>query len=149
MIKQINNALASMGQRRILFIIGDHLSGKTRLVKEFLLDKFGQEADAHYIDVGLYVKDRITQEHLDTYRIYPTEFISDADTFFKQLIKEKYQDKNLIAFDHMEFLLSEGYKGWIKLLNRITMKDNTAIIVVPNEYEKSLPLFAYKYIKVD
>ena len=40
----------------------------------------------------------------------------------------------------MEFLLSEKYVGWIKILDKITVKNKTAIIVVPSEYEKSLPL---------
>ncbi|MGI6227756.1 MAG: hypothetical protein ACOYJ1_16065 [Peptococcales bacterium] len=149
MIEQIDNALESMGQRRILFIIGDHLSGKTRLVKDYLFHRFGQDADSYYVDVGLFIKSKITDEHVDLYRIYPTEFVGDADVFFKQLIKEKYQDKDLIVLDHMEFLLSEKYVGWIKILDKITVKNKTAIIVVPSEYEKSLPLFAYKYLKVD
>ena len=98
--------------------------------------------------MGLFIKSKITDEHVDLYRIYPTEFVGDADVF-KQLIKEKYQDKDLIVLDHMEFLLSEKYVGWIKILDKITVKNKTAIIVVPSEYEKSLPLFAYKYLKVD
>jgi len=149
MIERIENILDSMGQRRMLFIIGDHLSGKTKLVKECLVSWFGQDSDGHYVDVGLYIKNKIADGYLDTYKIYPEEFREDAEDFFSQLIEEKYKDNKLVVFDHMEFLLSEKYIGWIRLLDRVTLKDNTAIIVVPSEYEKSLPLLAYKYIRVD
>ena len=47
----------------------------------------------------------------------------------------------------MEFLLSEKYTGWIKLLDKVTLNERTAIVVVPSEYEKRLPLNAYRYLK--
>jgi len=149
MIERIETILNSMGQRKILFIIGEHLSGKTKLAKDCLARWFGQDADKHYVDVGLYIKSKVADGYLDTYRIYPEEFREDAEGFFKQLIEEVYKDNKLIIFDHMEFLLSEKYIGWIRLLDRVTLKDNTAIVVVPSEYEKSLPLLAYKYLRVE
>ena len=149
MIERIESILDSMGQRRMLFIIGDHLSGKTKLVKDCLVRWFGQDSESHYVDVGLYIKDKVADEYLDIYKIYPEEFREDAEGFFNQLIEEKYKDNRLVVFDHMEYLLSEKYTGWIRLLDKVTLKDNTAIIVVPTEYEKSLPLLAYKYLRVE
>ncbi|MBP2033296.1 AAA+ ATPase superfamily predicted ATPase [Clostridium algifaecis] len=149
MIKVIENALKSMGQRKVLFILGDHLVGKTKLIKEFLKSNYGEEnIHKHYIDVGLYIKDRVNKEYLDTYEIYPEEFKSDAEIFFKELVDEKYKDSNIIVFDHMEFLLSEKYTGWIKILDKKAMEENTAVVIVPSEYKDSLPLRAYKYIEV-
>lgn len=138
-----------MGQRKVLFILGEHLSGKTKLIKEFLVNNYGEEnIHKHYIDVGLYMKDKINKGHLDVYEIYPEEFKTDAEVFFKELAESKYGDSNLIVFDHMEFLLSEKYTGWIKIIDKKAMEENTAIVIVPNEYKDSLPLRAYKYIEV-
>lgn len=149
MIKSIENALKSMGQRKVLFILGDHLIGKTKLIKEFLKSNYGEEnIHKHYIDVGLYIKDRVNKEYIDTYEIYPEEFKADAEIFFKELVDEKYKDSNIIVFDHMEFLLSEKYTGWIKILDKKAMEENTAVVIVPSEYKDSLPLRAYKYIEV-
>ncbi|SHJ57262.1 hypothetical protein SAMN05444401_3330 [Clostridium amylolyticum] len=149
MIKAIENALKSMGQRKVLFIIGDHLIGKTKLIKEFLKNNYGEEnIHKHYIDVGIYIKDRVNKGYLDTYEIYPEEFKADAEVFFKELVDEKYNDSNIIVFDHMEFLLSEKYTGWIRILDKKAMEENTAIVIVPSEYKDSLPLRAYKYIEM-
>lgn len=136
-----------MGHRKLLFIIGDHLCGKTRLVKSYLQSVYGEEADRYYIDVGLYVQDKLTKENLKIYELFPEEFHSDAEALFEQLVEKEYRDKDLIVFDHMEFLLSEKYTGWIKILDKVTLKDKKAIVVVPSEYEKSLPLKAYKHLK--
>lgn len=149
MIKSIETTLKSMGQRKILFIIGEHLTGKTKLLKEFLINNYGEEnIHKHYIDLGLYIKDRVTKEYLDVYEIYPQEFKVDAETFFKELVEDKYKNSNLIVFDHMEFLLSEKYTGWIKILDKKAMEENTAIVIVPSEYKDSLPLRAFKYIEL-
>ncbi|WP_270215371.1 hypothetical protein [Clostridium butyricum] len=149
MIKAIENALKSMGQRKVIFILGDHLIGKTKLIKEFLISNYGEEnIIKHYIDVGLYIKDRVNKGYLDTYEIYPEEFKADSEIFFKELVEEKYKDSNIIVFDHMEFLLSEKYSGWIKILDKKAMEKNTAIVIVPSEYKESLPLRAYKYIEI-
>lgn len=148
MIKRIETALKGMGQRKMLFIIGEHLSGKTQLIKDFLINTYGEEyVDKYYVDVGLYIKDRVKEGYLDTYEVYPEEFREDAGFFFEELVDEKYRDANLIVFDHMEFLLSEKYTGWIKILDRKTVEENTAIVIVPSEYRDSLPLRAYKYIE--
>ena len=56
MIKQIESILNSMGHRKLLFIVGDHLCGKTELVKNYLQQSYGVNADKHYIDVGLYIQ---------------------------------------------------------------------------------------------
>lgn len=149
MLNNIETILNGMGQRKILFVIGEHLKGKTFRVNEFLKNKYGEEnISKHYTDVGLYMKDRVSEGYLDTYEIYPKEFKADAEDFFINLVEEKYRDSNLIVFDHMEFLLSEKYTGWIKILDKKTVKENTAIVIVPSEYKDSLPLRAYKYIEV-
>lgn len=149
MIKIVETALRSMGQRRILFIIGNHLCGKTELTKEFLISKYGKENfNKHYIDVGLYIKDRVNDGYLENYKIYPEEFKIDAEEFFKELVENGYKDSTLLIFDHMEFLLSEKYTGWIKILDDKTLEENIAIVIVPSEYIDSLPLRAYKYIEM-
>lgn len=149
MINRIESALNSMGQRRLLFIIGNHLSGKTKLVKEFLSKKYADDMESHYADVGLYMKNKVNAGYIETYEVYPEEFVEDADTFFKQLVHEKFGESNFVVFDHMEFLLSEKYTGWISILDRITLNYNTAIVVTPIEYKDSLPLRAYKYIEIE
>lgn len=145
MKNKINNLLNSIGQRKILFILGDHLKGKTFEVKKFLIDK---HKECNYVDVGLYIQSKITEERLKIYEIYPKEFIEDAEEFFKELVNEKYKNTNLMVFDHMEFLLSEGYNGWIKILDKKTIKDNIAIIIIPSEYRDRVPLNAYRYIEI-
>lgn len=149
MIEKIENAIHSMGQRKILFIVGEHLSGKTQLIKKFLINRYGEEnLDKHYEDVGLYIKDRVKEEHLKIYSVYPREFKEHAEEFFKDLVEDKYRDCNLVVFDHMEFLLSEKYNGWIKILGVKTKEENTAIVIVPSEYKESVPLGSYKYIEI-
>lgn len=147
MINRIQSSLNSMGHRKLLFIIGDHLCGKTEAVKRYLLQAYGEHANKHYVDVGLYIQERITEEKIKIYKMFPEEFSSDVEILFQQLIDEKYEGKDLLVFDHMEFILSERYTGWIKLLDRLTLNDKKAIVVVPSEYERSLPLKAYKYLK--
>ena len=149
MIKKIETALKSMGQRKVLFIIGEHLSGKTKLIKKFLTNSYGEEnLYKHYIDVGMYIKDKVNSGHLDIYDIYPEEFKVDVEVFFKELVEDQYRESNLLVFDHMEFLLSEKYTGWIKILDKMTIEENTAVVIVPSEYRDSLPLRAYKYIEM-
>ncbi len=147
MTKQIENTINSMGHRKLLFIIGDHLCGKTELVKKYLQRCYGENAEKHYIDVGLSIQKRIPKENLKIYKLFPEEFNSDVKKIFQKLVEEKYEGIDLLVFDHMEFLLSERYTGWIKLLDKVTLNDKAAIVVVPSEYEKSLPLNAYRFIK--
>lgn len=148
MVREIDNIIMSMGHRKLLFLIGDHLSGKTDLVKEYLSEIYGDSADEYYVDVGLYIQKNICKDKLDLYKIFPEEFNSDVETLFNQLIDEKYKKAELLVFDHMEFLLSEEYTGWIKSLDKVTLNEKTAIVVVPNEYKGSLPLNAYRYIEI-
>lgn len=137
-----------MGQRRLLFIVGDHLSGKTKLIKEFLKKRFYNDWDKHYVDVGLYMQNKIDDGYLDIYRIYPEEFSEDAKVFFRDLISEKYNDNSFMVFDHMEFLLSEKFTGWISILDKITLSKNAAVVIIPSEYKDSLPLRAYRHIEI-
>ena len=149
MIKTIEDAVNGIGQRKILFVIGEHLSGKTQMLNGFLIDRYGEEnLDKHYEDVGLYIMNKVTKGYIDTYKVYPGEFKEDADDFFKELVEDKYKDCNLVVFDHMEFLLSENYTGWLKILGMKTMEENTAIVVVPIDYKDSIPLGSYKYIEL-
>lgn len=147
MINRIEDMLSSMAHRKLLFIIGDHLCGKTALVKGYLQKFYGENADKHYIDVGLYMQEKVPKEKLELYELFPEEFGSDAKVLFQTLVKEAYEGKELLVFDHMEFLLSEKYTGWIKPLDKVTLNDKKAIVVVPSEYESSLPLNAYRYLK--
>lgn len=147
MIKQIEDILNSMGHRKLLFIIGDHLCGKTEIVRDYLKQSYGEDADKHYIDVGLYIQKGISEEKLKLYKLFPEEFTSDVEILFEQLIEDEYEEKDLLVFDHMEFLLSEKYTGWIKALDKVTLNDRKAIVVIPSEYEKSLPLNAYRYLR--
>lgn len=148
MVREIDNIIMSMGHRKLLFLIGDHLSGKTDLVKEYLNKRYGDRAEEHYVDVGLYIQKNICKDKLDLYKIFPEEFNSDVEILFNQLIDDKYEEIELLVFDHMEFLLSEEYTGWIKLLDKVTLNEKTAIVVVPKEYKGSLPLNAYRYIEI-
>lgn len=148
MVNEIDNIIMSMGHRKLLFLIGDHLVGKTDLVKKYLNEKYGNRAEEHYVDVGLYIQKNICKNKLNLYKIFPEEFNSDVEILFNQLIDDKYEEIELLVFDHMEFLLSEEYTGWIKLLDKMTLNEKTAIVVVPNEYKGSLPLNAYRYIEI-
>lgn len=149
MIETIENTINGMGQRKMLFIIGEHLSGKTQMLKKFLVDRYGEEGlEKHYEDVGLYMMNKVREGYIDTYKVYPKEFKEDAAEFFNELVESKYNECNLVVFDHMEFLLSENYSGWIKILGEKTMERNTAIIVIPSDYKDNLPLGSYKYIEI-
>ncbi|WP_353892473.1 hypothetical protein PRVXH_001819 [Proteinivorax hydrogeniformans] len=148
MTDKIKKALDSMGHRKMLFILGDHGSGKTPLVKKYLTEVYGANAKNHYIDVGMYVQQKIADEKLRLYERFSEEFRADAEEIFSGLVEREYKNKNLIVFDHMEFLLSEDYIGWIKILDKVTLSEKKALVVVPTEYEKGLPLRAYKKIKL-
>lgn len=147
MINKIDNMMNSMGHRKLLFIIGDHGCGKTDLVRSYLENIYEDNAKKHYIDVGLYIQGMVSKENLKVYKLFPKEFNSDVKMLFQKLVDEEYEGKDLLVFDHMEFLLSEKYIGWIKQLDKVTFSDKKAIVIVPSEYESSLPLHAYRYLK--
>lgn len=146
----IENKLASMDKRKILFITGEHSSGKTEHVINYLKSKYGSNYNSHYVDVGMYLKERLQNNRLKIYRLYPAEFLDDAEVIVQGLIKDKYSTKgNVIVFDHLEFILSENYIGWISILDKVTSYVNSAIILIPSEYKDLLPLNAYQNINID
>ncbi|AST58022.1 atpase AAA [Thermoanaerobacterium thermosaccharolyticum] len=148
--EEIEKKIRNMDKRKLLFLFGEHMSGKTREVIDFLKRKYGDEYSKHYIDVGLYLQQKILEGPISTYEIYPEEFSEDVQVFFEELINEKFIDSsnNLYVLDHLEFLLSEKNSDWIKVLDRVTLKKYTVIVVVPNEYRHMLPVKAYDYVEV-
>lgn len=146
----IENKIGSMDKRKVLFITGEHNSGKTNLAIKYLKNKYGEDYKSHYIDVGMYLKERLLKSRLKIYKLYPPEFIGDAEEIFKGLVSENYNTHgNIVVFDHLEFILSENYTGWISILDKITSYTHSAIVLIPNEYKEMLPLNAYQNINVD
>ena len=148
--EEIEKKIRSMDKRKLLFLFGEHMSGKTQVVINFLKSKYGNDYSKYYIDVGLYLQQKILEGPISTYEVYPEEFSEDAQDFIEELINEKFKDSsgNLYVLDHLEFLLSEKNTEWIKILDRVTLKKYTVIVVVPNEYRYMLPVKAYDYVEV-
>lgn len=147
---ELERKIEGMDKRKLLFLLGEHLSGKTNTVIKYLKSKFDEDYKDHYIDVGLYIQKVIQKEYISKYEIYPDEFIDDSKDIFKQLIEEKLIEcsNNLYVLDHLEFLLSENITEWISMLDRLVTKKFTVIVVVPNEFKNILPIRAYDYLEV-
>ncbi|WP_129723505.1 hypothetical protein [Xylanivirga thermophila] len=148
--KEIEKKIRSMDKRKLLFLFGEHLSGKTRAAIGFLKSRYEDEYSKYYIDVGLYLQQKILEGSISKYRIYPEEFSEDAQDFIEELINEKFVNNpnSVYVLDHLEFLLSEKSTDWIKVLARVTLKKHTVIVIVPNEYRNMMPVKAYDYIEI-
>lgn len=146
----IDNKINSMDKRKILFIIGEHGTKKTKEAINYLKMKFGDNYKDHYIDIGLYIKNKLDDDMIKTYEIYPKKFNKDCETLFSDLINEKMNGKgNILVLDHMEFMLSENFMKWIDILEEATLYSNTAIVIIPTEYKGMLPIYAYQCIEMD
>jgi GTPase SAR1 family protein len=118
-------------RRGTICLIGDFQSGKTTLVKHFLLSKFGN-IDRYYLNVNLYLLEHLRQESSDMSimtkikaktRLIMTVAIQEA--------LEKYFDKeNLMVMDSIEMLYPYNL-DLISLVSRYTRDGKVCIICVP------------------
>lgn len=141
---KINSKLSSMAKRKLLFIIGEHQNGKTKGVQDFLIERFEDSWDNHYIDLGLYFQEELNQEQIETYSMFPQEFEYDSVNIISHLFNNKLED--LLVIDHCEWLFAEIQIEWLKILMRETEDNRTIIVVVPEEYSELVPLHAYSVI---
>jgi GTPase SAR1 family protein len=118
-------------RRGTICLIGDFQSGKTTLVKHFLLSKFGN-IDRYYLNVNLYLLERLRQENSDMSimtkikaktRLIMTVAIQEA--------LEKYFDReNLMVMDAIEMLYPYNL-DLISLVSRYTRDGKVCIVCVP------------------
>jgi hypothetical protein len=141
---KINSKLSSMAKRKLLFIIGEHQNGKTKGVQDFLIEQFEDSWNNHYIDLGLYFQNEISQEQIDTYSMFPQEFEYDSVNLISQLFNNKQED--FLVIDHCEWLFAENQTEWLKILMRETEDSRTIIVIVPEEYSELVPSHAYSVI---
>lgn len=141
---KINSKLSSMSKRKLLFIIGEHQNGKTKGVRDFLIEQFGDSWDNHYIDLGLYLQSQINQEQIETYSMFPEEFEYDSVNIISRFFNTRFED--LLVIDHCEWLFAENQTEWLKILMRETEDKRTIIVVVPEEYSELVPSHAYSVI---
>jgi archaellum biogenesis ATPase FlaH len=142
---EIQSKLSSMAKRKLLFILGEHQTGKTEGVQAFLKDRYKENWNKYYVDIGLYLQKRINQEQIETYDIFPDEFVDDSISFINEIIMSKREE--LLVFDHCEWLFSEEQTEWLKLLIREAEEKRTIIIIVPTEYRGLIPAHAYSVIE--
>jgi hypothetical protein len=142
---KIESKISSMSKRKLLFIVGEHLTGKTLGVKGFLEDRFGDLRDNYYIDLGLHLQKEIRQEQIDTYSLFPHEFASDSVHIVNELLDKKQE--NLLIIDHCEWLFAEKQTEWLKKLMRETEEKRTIVVVVPEEYKVYVPSHLYSVIE--
>ncbi|WP_121661846.1 hypothetical protein [Metabacillus litoralis] len=141
---RINSKLSSMAKRKLLFIIGEHQKGKTNGVKDYLIERFGDSWDKHYIDLGLYLQEEVRQEQIDTYSMFPEEFEYDSVNIIAQLFNNKEDD--LLVIDHCEWLFAEKQTEWLKIIMSETEENRTIIVIVPDEFRELVPSHAYSVI---
>lgn len=141
---KINSKLSSMAKRKLLFVIGEHRSGKTKGVQDYLVERFGDSWNNHYIDMGLYLQKEISQEQIETYSMFPEEFEYDSVNIISQLFKNKQED--FLVIDHCEWLFAENQTAWLKVLMRETEDSRTIIVIVPEENSELVPSHAYSVI---
>ncbi|WP_236799320.1 hypothetical protein [Bacillus cereus] len=134
-----------MAKRKLLFIVGEHKTGKTEEIQSFLKEKFGDSWIDYYIDLGLHLQNEISQDQIDTYSFFPQEFENDSLTIIKNLLKKN--QVNFFVLDHCEWLFSENQTEWLKLLMRETEDKRTIILIVPEEYKGYVPIHAYSFIE--
>lgn len=142
---KIESKLSSMSKRKLLFIVGEHQTGKTNEVKGYLKEQFGEMWTNHYIDLGLYFQKVITQEQIDTYILFPQEFENDSVNIVNELFDKK--QGNFLIIDHCEWLFAENQTDWLKGLMKETEEKRTIIVIVPEEYKKYVPSHAYSVIE--
>lgn len=135
-----------MSKRRLLFIVGEHLTGKSDGVQEFLREKYNDEWKEYYIDIGLYLQESLTESQIQTYTIFPDEFEDDSVELIKKLFNER--QKNLLVFDHCDWLFAEKETKWINKLIQEAEVNRTIIVIVPEEYSELVPLHTYNVINL-
>lgn len=140
----INSKLSSMAKRKLLFIIGEHQKGKTKGVIDYLVERFGDFWGNHYIDLGLYLQKKISEEQIDIYEMFPQEFEYDSVNIISQLFNNKKED--FLVIDHCEWLLAENQTDWLKILMSETEDNRTIIVIVPEGYRELVPSHAYSVI---
>ena len=148
--EDIEKKIRHMNKKKLFLLIASSMSSITQQVIYYRKSKYGNHYSKYEIDVWLYLQQKILEGPISPYEVYPEEFSEDAQDFIEELIKEKFieSSNNLYVLDHLEFLLSEKNTEWIKILDRVTLKKYTVIVVVPNEYRYMLPVKAYDYVEV-
>ncbi|WP_284141762.1 hypothetical protein [Virgibacillus sp. LDC-1] len=141
---KIHSKLSSMAKRKLLFVIGEHQSGKTNGVQDYLVERFGNYWNDYYVDMGLYLQKEISAEQIETYSMFPEEFEYDSVNIISQLFKNKQEE--FLVIDHCEWLFAENQTAWLKVLMRETEESRTIIAIVPEEYRELVPTHAYSFI---
>lgn len=142
----IKSKISSMSKRKLLFIIGEHLTGKSNGVQEFLKEKYNDEWKEHYIDIGLYLQRSLSESQIQTYTIFPDEFEYDSVQLITELFNERQKD--LLVFDHCDWLFAEKQTEWLKKLMQEAEVNRTIIVIVPEEYSELVPSHSYSVINL-
>lgn len=143
---KIESKVSSMTKRKLLFIIGEHLTGKSKGVQDYLKEHFGDDWKNHYVDVGLYLQNELSEDQINTYKIFPDEFENDSVQIITQLFKNKHED--FLVFDHCDWLFAEQQTEWLKVLMREAEENRTIIVIVPEEYSGLVPAHSYSVINL-
>jgi len=118
-------------RRGTVCLIGDFQSGKTTLVKHFLSSKFGN-VDKHYLNVNLYLLERLRQENSDlsimTKIKAKTRLIMSVA--LQEAIEKHFAKDNLLVLDAIEMLYPYNL-DLISLVSRYTRDGKVCIICVP------------------
>lgn len=118
-------------RRGTICLIGDFQSGKTTLVKHFLVNKFGN-IDRYYLNVNLYLLERIRQENFDLSIMAKikakTRLIMSVT--LQEAIENHFVRENLMVLDAIEMLYPYNL-DLISLVSRYTRDGKVCIICVP------------------
>lgn len=143
---KINSKISSMSKRKLLFIIGEHLTGKSTGVQDFLEEKYNSEWKNHYVDIGLYLQDSLSEGQIETYAMFPDEFEYDSVQLIAGLFNKKQED--LLVFDHCDWLFAEEQTKWLQELLKEAEENRTIIVIVPEEYGELVPSHSYSVINL-
>ena len=118
-------------RRGTICLIGDFQSGKTTLVKHFLLSKFGN-IDRYYLNVNLYLLEHLRQESSDmsimTKIKAKTRLIMTVA--LQEALEKYFARENLMVLDAIEMLYPYNL-DLISLVSRYTRDGKVCIICVP------------------
>lgn len=118
-------------RRGTICLVGNFQSGKTTLIKHFLINKFGN-IDKYYISLNKYLLERLLSEGTDLSILSKikakTRLIMEVA--LDDLLEKHFAQYNLLVLDAIEIIFPYNL-NLVSLVNKHTMDGKICIICVP------------------
>jgi len=116
-------------------IVGDFLSGKTVLVKQFLTDRFEHPED-YYLNVNLYLLEQLKkEEELSNLVLTKAKVHLIMQVTLEEAIKKHFESYDLLVLDAIEIIYPYNL-NLVTTTNKYTCDGKICIICVPENRDR-------------